>query len=116
MTSGADDSGISRRGLLTGLTAAAAATVAARSAALPRSAVRSWAMRTDVLVVGSGAAGVCAAIEARQAGAEVLLIESLSRFGGASAMSGGVVYAGGGTERHRRHWLPASLALHLQWR
>ncbi len=54
-------------------------------------------MRTDVLVVGSGAAGVCAAIEARQAGAEVLLIESLSRFGGSSAMSGGVVYAGGGT-------------------
>lgn len=97
MTKGIGDNGISRRGLLTGLAAAAAATVAAGSAALPRAAVKSWALRTDVLVVGSGAAGVCAAIEARQAGAEVLLIESLSRFGGSSAMSGGVVYAGGGT-------------------
>ncbi len=97
MTKNAGDTGITRRGLLTGLAATAAATVAAGSAALPRSAVKSWYLRTDVLVAGSGAAGVCAAIEARQAGAEVLLIESLSRFGGSSAMSGGVVYAGGGT-------------------
>jgi 3-oxo-5alpha-steroid 4-dehydrogenase len=97
VTRNTGDTGISRRGLLTGLAATAAATVAAGSAALPRAAVKSWHLRTDVLVIGSGAAGVCAAIEARQAGAEVLLIESLSRFGGASAMSGGVVYAGGGT-------------------
>ena len=97
MTKGVGDSGISRRSLLTGLAATAATALAAGSAALPRAAVKSWALRTDVLVVGSGAAGVCAAIEARQGGAEVLLIESLSRFGGSSAMSGGVVYAGGGT-------------------
>jgi len=97
LNKGTGDTGISRRGLLTGLAATAAATVATGSAALPRSAVRSWHLRTDILVVGSGAAGVCAAIEARQAGAGVLLIESLSRFGGSSAMSGGVVYAGGGT-------------------
>ncbi|MEZ5571938.1 MAG: FAD-dependent oxidoreductase [Halioglobus sp.] len=88
---------ISRRALLAGIAATAAATVSAGAAALPRSAIKSWDMRTDVLVVGSGAAGVSAAIEAREAGAEVLLIESLSRFGGSSAMSGGVVYAGGGT-------------------
>ena len=43
------------------------------------------------------AAGVCAAIEARRADARVLLIESLARPGGSSAMSAGVVYAGGGT-------------------
>lgn len=88
---------ISRRALLTGVAATAAATVAASTAALPRAAVKRWDMRTDVLVAGSGAAGVSAAIEARAAGADVLLIESLSRFGGSSAMSGGVVYAGGGT-------------------
>lgn len=88
---------ISRRALLTGVAATAAATVAASAAALPRAAVKRWDMRTDVLVAGSGAAGVSAAIEAREAGADVLLIESLSRFGGSSAMSGGVVYAGGGT-------------------
>jgi 3-oxo-5alpha-steroid 4-dehydrogenase len=97
VTRGAGDGGISRRHLLAGVAATAAATVAAGSAALPRSAIKSWDMRTDVLVAGSGAAGVSAAIEAREAGAEVLLIESLSRFGGSSAMSGGVVYAGGGT-------------------
>lgn len=97
MTDKAGDSRISRRGLLAGITATAAATLAAGAAALPRSAVTSWDLRTDVLVAGSGAAGVCAAMEARAAGADVLLIESLSHFGGSSAMSGGVVYAGGGT-------------------
>jgi len=95
MTDGGN--GINRRDLLTGIVATAAATVAAGAGALPRAAVKSWDMRTDVLVVGSGAAGVSAAIEARAAGADVLLIESLARFGGSSAMSGGVVYAGGGT-------------------
>ena len=59
--------------------------------------LRSWDVQVDVLVVGSGAAGVSAAIEARSLRASVLLLESLPRFGGASAMSGGVVYAGGGT-------------------
>ena len=88
---------ISRRRLLTGAAATAAVTAAAGAGALPRSAVKGWDMRTDVLVAGSGAAGVSAAIEAREAGAEVLLIEALPRFGGSSAMSGGVVYAGGGT-------------------
>ncbi len=97
MADRADRPGISRRRLLVGLGATAAATVAAGTAALPRSGIASWDITTDVLIVGSGAAGVSAAIEARQAGAEVLLIESLARFGGSSAMSGGVVYAGGGT-------------------
>jgi 3-oxo-5alpha-steroid 4-dehydrogenase len=97
MTKRPVNAGLSRRSLLTGLAATAAATVAAGSAALPRSAVKTWDMSIDALVIGSGSAGVCAAIEARQAGAEVMLIESLSQFGGSSAMSGGVVYAGGGT-------------------
>lgn len=97
MTEDIGEPGVTRRRLLGGLTATAAATIAAGAAALPRSAVKSWDMRTGVLVVGSGAAGVCAAIEARLAGSNVLLIESLSQFGGSSAMSGGVVYAGGGT-------------------
>ena len=97
MTENAGEDGITRRRLLGGLSATAAATVASGAAALPRSAVKSWDMHTGVLVIGSGAAGVSAAIEARLAGANVLLIESLSQFGGSSAMSGGVVYAGGGT-------------------
>lgn len=54
----------------------------------------------DVVVVGFGAAGACAAIEAARAGASVLVCDRFAG-GGASALSGGVVYAGGGTEQQR---------------
>jgi 3-oxo-5alpha-steroid 4-dehydrogenase len=97
MAKDSGDIGVTRRALLGGLTATAAAALVSGAAALPRSDVESWDSQADVLVVGSGAAGVAAAIEARQAGAQVLLIESLAQFGGSSAMSAGVIYAGGGT-------------------
>lgn len=59
------------------------------------------AMETyDVVVVGYGSAGASAAIEAADAGAKVLVLD-LGFGGGASALSGGVVYAGGGTEQQR---------------
>ncbi|MFZ5847440.1 MAG: FAD-binding protein [Actinomycetota bacterium] len=63
-------------------------------------AAQSWDAEADVVVVGFGAAGACAAIEAAEAGADVLVLD---RFlgGGASAISGGVVYAGGGTPQQR---------------
>ncbi len=50
----------------------------------------------DVVVVGLGCAGACAAIEAADAGADVLVIDSSSG-GGTSANSGGLIYLGGGT-------------------
>lgn len=50
----------------------------------------------DVIVVGFGVAGAAAAIEAADQGARVLVLDR-SYGGGASALSGGVVYAGGGT-------------------
>jgi 3-oxo-5alpha-steroid 4-dehydrogenase len=50
----------------------------------------------DVVIVGYGAAGAAAAIEAADAGARVLVLDR-GYGGGASALSGGVVYAGGGT-------------------
>ncbi len=53
-------------------------------------------METDVIVVGFGAAGACAAIEAAQAGAGVTLFEVASGSGGTSALSGGEIYLGGG--------------------
>ncbi|GIJ60672.1 FAD-binding protein [Virgisporangium aurantiacum] len=57
-------------------------------------------LQADVVVVGFGAAGACTAMEAREAGAEVLVIDRFGG-GGATAMSGGVVYAGGGTTVQR---------------
>ena len=51
----------------------------------------------DVLVVGLGAAGAAAALEAARAGAETLVLERAGAGGGTSAMSGGVLYLGGGT-------------------
>ena len=50
----------------------------------------------DLIVVGMGAAGVCAAIEAAERGLDVLVVDRFAG-GGATAISGGVVYAGGGT-------------------
>src|ERR1022692_4865152 len=57
---------------------------------------RSADYSADVVVVGFGGAGACAALEAAAAGASVIVIERFTG-GGATALSGGVVYAGGGT-------------------
>lgn len=57
--------------------------------------VKQWDMETDVVVVGFGGAGACAAIEAADAGAQVLLFELSSASGGSTAMSSGEVYLGG---------------------
>jgi len=65
--------------------------------ALPQADVEGWDDNVDVVVVGGGCAGVCAAIEAAEAGARVLLAERTSALGGTSAMSSGLLYLGGGT-------------------
>ena len=59
-----------------------------------------WDDYCDVLVIGWGAAGACAALEARANGADVLVADRFTG-GGASAKSGGVVYAGGGTRQQK---------------
>jgi 3-oxo-5alpha-steroid 4-dehydrogenase len=59
-----------------------------------------WDDASDVVIVGLGAAGVAAALEARALGGEVV---ALDRFegGGATAVSGGVFYGGGGSHIQR---------------
>lgn len=52
--------------------------------------------QADVVVVGFGAAGACAAIEAAEAGADVIAVDRFGG-GGATRLSGGIIYAGGGT-------------------
>ncbi len=51
----------------------------------------------DVLVMGLGIAGASVALEAKSGGADVLVVERTSAGGGASALSGGLIYMGGGT-------------------
>ncbi|GAB2845880.1 FAD-binding protein [Pseudoduganella ginsengisoli] len=63
---------------------------------LSATACHIWDDECDVLVLGFGAAGACAALAASESGARVLVLDRFNR-GGASAKSGGVVYAGGGT-------------------
>ncbi len=60
----------------------------------------SWDMSTDVVVVGCGVAGAAAAIEALDAGVSVVAVDRFSG-GGASTISGGIFYAGGGTAVQR---------------
>ena len=69
----------------------------------PASEVTAWDFETDVVVTGFGAAGACAAIEAADAGARVMLFERNSGSGGASGLSGGEIYIGGngGTDAQR---------------
>jgi glycine/D-amino acid oxidase-like deaminating enzyme len=47
----------------------------------------------DVIVVGGGGAGLAAAIEAKNAGASVLICEAGSQFGGSTGVAGGLFLA-----------------------
>ncbi|WP_280254350.1 FAD-dependent oxidoreductase [Nocardia abscessus] len=70
-----------------------------RNSVAPRAVaeIRAFDIETDVLVIGYGCAGAAAAFEAATAGARVLVLDRMGGPGGASALSGGEVYLGGGT-------------------
>lgn len=59
-----------------------------------------WDEEVDVVVVGFGGAGATAALAAAERGARVLALDRWGE-GGATARSGGIVYAGGGTRQQR---------------
>jgi flavocytochrome c len=54
-----------------------------------------WNEEYDVVIVGSGFAGLAAAIEARKAGSSVIVLEKMGVPGGNSTISGGLVAAAG---------------------
>ncbi len=68
---------------------------------LPLRQVACWNAEHDVVVVGQGVAGGAAAIEAARAGADTVVLERMTRGGGATALSTGITYFGGGTDIQR---------------
>src|SRR5271163_2276506 len=48
-----------------------------------------WDHSTDVVVIGSGAAGLSAALTARELGLEVIVLEKENLIGGSTALAGG---------------------------
>jgi 3-oxo-5alpha-steroid 4-dehydrogenase len=77
-----------------------------------------WDATCDVLVVGIGMAGVCAALRtAEDRNLQVIAIDR-GAGGGASKLSGGVVYMGGGTKAQREAGLedtPENMANYLSF-
>ncbi|HEX5142228.1 MAG TPA: FAD-binding protein [Mycobacterium sp.] len=59
--------------------------------------ITSWSDEAEVVVLGFGIAGGCAAVSAAAAGAKVLVLERAAAVGGTSSMAGGHFYLGGGT-------------------
>jgi len=86
---------IARRAFLKG--AALAGVAPGMKAAQSALAVRKWDREADVVVVGSGAAGLPAAIIARENGASVILVEANRDIGGHAAVCTGNIPLGGGT-------------------
>lgn len=56
----------------------------------------SWDAEADLVIIGFGGAGAVAAVEGREQGASVIVVDRFDG-GGATAYSGGIFYAGGGT-------------------
>ena len=61
-----------------------------------------WDRDVGVIVVGTGAMGLPAALRAQQAGASVLLLEAGRDIGGHAIVSGGNVPLGGGTSVQKK--------------
>jgi succinate dehydrogenase/fumarate reductase flavoprotein subunit len=67
-----------------------------------------WHREADVVVIGSGATGMPAAIVAREAGASVIMVEAQPRIGGHAITSGGNLPLGGGTSYQKKHGIEDS--------
>ena len=93
---------LSRRNWLkaaAGTTMLAGASLAAAKAVDPMPT--HWDETFDVVVIGSGFAGLAAAIEARQAGASVCVLEKMRTIGGNSIINGGILGVPGSPMQQR---------------
>jgi predicted oxidoreductase len=73
------------------------------SRALCGEAVRADSPQSDVIVVGAGISGLCAALEGARRGANVTVIDMGSVFGGHAVMSSGMVCMVGTPEQQHSH-------------
>ena len=88
---GKDEKALSRRKFL-GISVGATTAMAGLMAFGPREAkalppTQEWHKEVDIVVIGSGAAGLTAAIEAKKAGADVLVLEKMPFVGGNTGIS-----------------------------
>jgi len=73
-----------------------------RPAARARGPLIKWDREADIVVIGAGATGLPAAIVAREAGANVIVVEANFDIGGHAITSGGNIPLGGGTSAQRK--------------
>lgn len=103
---------ISRRQFLRRSAIAGAAVAASGLFPRPSSSTQQisfkWDREADVVVIGAGAAGLPAAIEAVQKGASVIVVEANFDIGGHAIVSGGNIPLGGGTSAQRRYGIEDS--------
>jgi succinate dehydrogenase/fumarate reductase flavoprotein subunit len=69
---------------------------------------RNWDLEADVIVIGSGAAGLPAAIRAIEGGASVIVVETNYDVGGHAILSGGHMALGGGTSAQKKYGIADS--------
>jgi hypothetical protein len=63
----------------------------------------SWEIEAEIIVVGSGAAGLPAAIKAADGGASVIVVDANYDVGGHAIISGGHMALGGGTSAQKKY-------------
>lgn len=88
-------SDISRRRLLEGTLAGGAIALTGVAQARTSDEPKQWDATYDVIVIGSGFAGLAAALEAKKAGANVVVLEKMVTPGGNSIINGGILTATG---------------------
>lgn len=76
------------------------AKMSALTAPIPREPHADEERTVDFLVLGGGAGGLAAGVQARQGGADVLIVEAAGVTGGSAARSGGKVMASGTKWQH----------------
>lgn len=89
---------VNRRDLIKGagiLGVGAAALGALGTTSVAHADERTWTYEADLVIVGSGSAAYCAAIEAAEAGASVLVLEKSGIIGGDSKLCGGAMMGTG---------------------